>query len=338
MIYQEVLENAKKVLNPTCRVCKECNGIVCKGEVPGVGGKGNGKAFIESYEFLSKIKIKMDTIYDNKAQDTSIELFNRTFKYPIFAAPIGGMKLNYNGIISEVEYNEAIVNGTIKAGTAAFTGDGPQDNVFLDSVDVIKKASGIAVPTLKPWKNEKVFEQIKIIESINAMAFAMDVDSAGLVNLALLGKPVTPKSVKELKQITDSTRIPFIVKGILTKEGAKKAIEAGAYGIVVSSHGGRVLTDAPATCSVLSEIRSAVGKDIKIFVDGAIRSGADVFKALALGADAVLIGRPYAISAFGGGADGVELYTNKIGSELKETMIMANCTNLAEITMDKIIL
>lgn len=338
MIYQEVLENAKKILNPTCRVCKECNGIVCKGEIPGVGGKGNGRAFIDSYEYLSKIKIKMDTIYDNKGQDTSIKLFNRTFQYPVFAAPIGGMKLNYNGIISEVEYDDSIVNGTIKAGTAAFTGDGPQDNVFLDSVDIIKKASGIAVPTLKPWKNEKVFEQIKILESINAMAFAMDVDSAGLVNLALLGKPVTPKSVKELKQITNFTKIPFIIKGILTKDGAKKAIEAGAYGIVVSSHGGRVLSDAPATCSVLQEIRKAVGKELKIFVDGGIRSGADVFKALALGADAVLIGRPYAISVFGGGAEGVELYTKKIGSELKETMIMADCSNLDDINMDKIII
>jgi NAD(P)H-dependent flavin oxidoreductase YrpB (nitropropane dioxygenase family) len=137
-------------------------------------------------------------------------------------------------------------------------------------------------------------------------------------------------------ELTQATRIPFIVKGVMTAKGAIKAYEAGAYGIVVSSHGGRVLADAPATCAMLPEIREAVGDKLKILVDGGIRSGADVFKALALGADAVLIGRPYAIAAFGGGIEGVELYTEKIGAELRETMIMTGCKNMGDITRDKI--
>jgi len=164
----------------------------------------------------------------------------------------------------------------------------------------------------------------------------MDIDSAGLINLALLGKPVTSKSFEELCEIISSTKIPFIVKGIMTASGAKKALEAGAYGIVVSSHGGRVLEDTPATCAMLPEIKEAIGDKMKLFVDGGIRSGADVFKALALGADAVLIGRPFAIAAFGGGAEGVELYSNKIGAELKETMLMTGCSSLSDITIDKI--
>jgi len=338
MTYQELLENARKKMAPNCRVCKECNGIVCRGEIPGVGGKGNGNAFTASIEFLASVKIKLDTIYKNEGQDTSVSLFGRTFQYPFFAAPIGGMSLNYNGAITEQEYDDAIVNGTLKAGSAAFTGDGASDSLFLDSLPVIKAANGVAVPTIKPWKNEKALEKIKMMEEVNAMAFAMDIDSAGLINLALAGKPVSAKSVEELSEITSSTKIPFIVKGVMTAEGAKKALEAGAYGIVVSSHGGRVLTDAPATCAMLPEIREAVGDKLKIFVDGGIRSGADVFKAIALGADAALIGRPYVIAAFGGGAEGVELYTNKIGAELREVMIMTGCKNLSDITMDKIIL
>ena len=194
------------------------------------------------------------------------------------------------------------------------------------------------MPTIKPWKNDKALEKIKLLEEAGAMAFAMDIDSAGLINLALAGKPVSAKSVEELSELAASTKVPFIVKGVMTAAGAEKALEAGAYGIVVSSHGGRVLQDAPAPCSMLPEIRAAVGGKLKIFVDGGIRSGADVFKAIALGADAALIGRTYVIAAFGGGAEGVELYTNKIGAELRDVMIMAGCKNISDITMDKIIL
>ena len=328
MNYNEVLENARQRMAPNCRVCKECNGVVCKGEIPGTGGKGNGNAFKICVDFLSSVKIKLDTIYQNEGQDTSLSMFGRNFKYPFFVAPIGGMNLNYNGAITETEYVDAVVNGSIKAGTAAFTGDGAADNFFLDSLPYIKAVDGCAVPTIKPWKNEKALEKIKLLEEAGAMAFAMDIDSAGLINLALAGKPVSAKSVEELSELTSSTKVPFIVKGL----------KAGAYGIVVSSHGGRVLQDAPATCSVLPEIREAVGDKLKIFVDGGIRSGADVFKAIALGADAVLIGRTYVIAAFGGGAEGVELYTEKIGAELRGVMIMSGCKSIKDITRDKIIL
>lgn len=338
MNYQEVLENAKKKMAPNCRVCKECNGVVCKGEIPGVGGKGNGNAFKVCIDYLASVKIKLDTIYENKGQDTSISLFGKSFKYPFFVAPVGGMSLNYNGAITEAEYLEAVVNGSLKAGSAAFTGDGPADSMYHDSLPIIKAANGVAVPTIKPWKNEKAIEKIKMAEEAGAMAFAMDIDSAGLINLALAGKPVSAKSVAELSELASSTELPFIIKGVMTKEGALKALEAGAYGIVVSSHGGRVLQDAAATTSVLPEIREAVGDKLKIFVDGGIRSGADVFKAIALGADAVLIGRTYVISAFGGGAEGVELYSEKIGAELRDVMIMSGCKDLKDITTDKLIL
>lgn len=338
MTYQELLENARRKMAPNCRVCKECNGIVCKGEIPGTGGKGNGRAFIDSVEYLSKIKIKLDVIYKNEGQDTSLTMFGKTFKYPFFAAPIGGMNLNYNGAITESEYVDAVVNGTLEAGSAAFTGDGANDSIFLDTIPYIKGAEGVAVPTIKPWKNDKVIEKIRLLEEAGAMAFAMDIDSAGLINLALAGKPVSAKSVEELSELASSTKVPFIVKGVMTAEGAKKALEAGAYGIVVSSHGGRVLQDAAAPCSMLPEIREAVGDKLKIFVDGGIRSGADVFKAIALGADAVLIGRPYVIAAFGGGREGVALYTEKIGAELRDVMIMSGCKDLKDITIDKIIM
>lgn len=105
----------------------------------------------------------------------------------------------------------------------------------------------------------------------------------------------------------------------MTARGAEKALEAGASGIVVSNHGGRVLDHCPATAEVLPEIVDAVGGKMTIFVDGAIRSGMDMFKALALGADAVLIGRPFVTTVYGGGEEGVQLYVQKLKAELADS-------------------
>lgn len=338
MDYNEILIKAREVLNPICKVCKECNGVVCKGQTPGVGGKGTGNGFIRNYEFLSRVKIVMDTIYTDMGQNTEIELFNHNFTAPIFAAPIGGLGVNYNNLLTELDYATRVVTGTAKAGCAAFTGDGAVDTVFTEPLIPIKDMNGIGIPTLKPWVNEKVFKKIKLAEKVGVLALSMDIDSAGLVHLAKSGNPVSSKTIDELKEIVAFTKLPFIIKGIMSVKGALKAAETGAYGIVVSNHGGRVLDNTLATCEILPEIKQALGNKMKIFVDGGIRTGADVFKALALGADAVLIGRPYATMAFGNGADAVELYTNKLIFELKEVMIMAGCSNLEDITRDKIVI
>lgn len=124
---------------------------------------------------------------------------------------------------------------------------------------------------------------------------------------------------------------PFIVKGIMTVKGALKAKEAGASAIVVSNHGGRVLDQCPATAEVLEEIATAVGDSMKVFVDGGIRSGVDVFKALALGADAVVIARPFVTAVYGGAEEGVCSYIEKIGTELEDTMKMCGVASLYEI-------
>ena len=122
----------------------------------------------------------------------------------------------------------------------------------------------------------------------------------------------------------------------MTVKGALKAKQANAAGIVVSNHGGRVLDQCPATAEVLEEIAAAVGKDMKIFVDGGIRFGVDVFKALALGADAVLIGRPFVSAVYGGGAEGVAAYMAKLTAELEDTMAMCGAHSLEEISRDMV--
>ena len=142
--------------------------------------------------------------------------------------------------------------------------------------------------------------------------------------------------MEELKTIVQWAEKPFLLKGIMTVRGAEKALAAGAAGIVVSNHGGRVLDQCPATAEVLPEIAAAVGGKLKIFVDGGIRTGMDVFKALALGADAVLIGRPFVTAVYGGGAEGVRAYVEKLRAELTDTMAMCGAHSLSEITPDMV--
>ncbi|MHB1394390.1 MAG: alpha-hydroxy-acid oxidizing protein [Clostridia bacterium] len=331
MEYKEILEKAKAIIGSRCKICRECNGIVCRGEVPGMGGKGSGSSFIRNFEKLNEIKLNMDTMYEFKEVDTSVELFGKSFSFPVFAAPIGGLYQQYGEALNDEEYSNAIVAGCKNAGTAGFTGDGVKEENYIMPIKAISKVGGWGIPTIKPWKKEEVIAKVKKADEAGVLAVAMDIDAAGLTVLAAMGKPVSPKSVEEIREIVMSTKLPFIIKGIMTVAGAVKAVEAGAYGIVVSNHGGRVIDHTPATVEVLPEIYKAVGGKIKIFIDGGVRTGVDILKMLALGADAVLIGRPYGVAAYGGGAEGVELYTRKIGAELRDAMIMTGCSTLKDI-------
>lgn len=332
MTYQDVIQNAKQNIGPHCKVCPQCNGIACKGVIPGPGGKGSGIGFIRNYEAFKQVALKMDTIHEVTNPDTKIELFGKSFELPVFAAPVGAVKMHYSDLYDDLTYSEAIIEGSKNAGSIGFTGDGVDETVFNGTADAILKHEGHGIPTIKPWKKDEVIEKIRIAEKAGAFAVAMDIDAAGLAILAMQGKPVNPMSSETLKEIISSTELPFIIKGIMTVEGARKAVEAGAYGIVVSNHGGRVLDDTEASLAVLPEIAQEVKGKLKIFIDGGVRTGLDAFKAIALGADAVLVARPFVTAVYGGGKEGVALLYNQFKSELKNAMIMTGCQTLDDIT------
>ena len=316
--------------------CPVCNGTACSNKVPGPGAKGSGTVAIRNYDKWQELCINMDTICENKPVDLTSEIFGRTFKYPIFAAPIGAMKLHYGDKYDDLEYNDILVSSCADAGIAAFTGDGTNPAVMEGATRAIKQKDGNGIPTVKPWDINTLKEKLAMIKDAGSFAVAMDIDAAGLPFLKNLTPPAGSKTVEELREIVKEAEVPFIIKGIMTVKGALKAKEAGAAAIVVSNHGGRVLDQCPATAEVLAEIADAVGNDMKILVDGGIRSGVDIFKALALGADAVLIGRPFVTAVYGGGAEGVAAYTAKLAAELEDTMAMCGAHSLSEISRDMV--
>ncbi|MBO5544965.1 MAG: alpha-hydroxy-acid oxidizing protein, partial [Oscillospiraceae bacterium] len=195
---------------------------------------------------------------------------------------------------------------------------------------------GMGIPTIKPWNKEAVFEKLDFLKDKNIFAAAMDVDGAGLPFLKAMNPNAGSKSVEEMREIINYAGRPFIIKGIMTPAGAQKAVDAGASAIVVSNHGGRVQGAVPSTAEVLPSIVKQVKGKITILVDGGIRSGVDIFRAIALGADAVLIGRPVLTAIYGAGEEGFRVYMDKILGELKSTMTMCGAATLADITADKI--
>ena len=334
MNYAECLELARGKMGNYCKACPECNGRACKNQMPGPGAKGIGDTAIRNYDKWKEIRVQMDTLVEKRPIDTSLSLFGKNFQYPFFAGPVGAVNMHYGDSLNDVSYNDILVSSCAEFGIAAFTGDGMDSNVMMAATEAIKKAGGLGIPTVKPWNVEMVREKMALVKDAGAFAAAMDIDAAGLPFLKNFNPPAGSKSVAELREIVKAAGVPFIVKGIMTVKGALKAKEAGAAAIVVSNHGGRVLDQCPATAEVLEEIAKAVDGSMKIFVDGGIRSGTDVFKALALGADAVIIARPFVTAVYGGGREGVEAYIQKIGSELADTMAMCGVSSLAEITRD----
>ena len=268
MNYKELMEKSRDVMGTKlCKSCPVCDGKACRNTVPGPGAKGIGDVAMRNYDAWKNIRVNMDTITDNEPVSTELELFGKTFKYPIFAGPVGAVSMHYSDAFNDTSYNDVLVKGCIDAGICAFTGDGKDPSIMINATRIIKENHGHGIPTVKPWSLETYLEKLNLAIDSHAFAIAMDVDAAGLPFLKGCIPPAGRMNTEQLKEIISNTPVPFIVKGVMTVKGALKAKEAGASAIVVSNHGGRVQDQCPATAEVLEEIVKVVDGSMKIFVD-----------------------------------------------------------------------
>lgn len=335
MDYNEILKAAAGNVGH-CKACPVCNGRACGNTMPGPGSKVPGNTAARNYDKWQEIFVNMDTLCPNAEVDTSFELFGKKFSAPIFIAPLGALPMHYGDKHTDITYNHILINAANNYGICALTGDGVDPAVMQNAAKDMAAIGGMGIPTIKPWNKEFVFEKIDLLNELGIFAAAMDVDGAGLPFLKAMNPNAGSKSVEEMREIINYAKMPFIIKGIMTVKGAEKAAEAGADAIVVSNHGGRVQGCTPATAEVLPAIAKAVKGKIKIFVDGGIRSGVDVFKAIALGADGVLIGRPVVPFIYAAGEEGFKVYMDRIVSQLRDTMTMCGTPALADITEENI--
>ncbi|CAL9095003.1 unnamed protein product [Musa acuminata var. zebrina] len=183
--------------------------------------------------------------------------------------------------------------------------------------------------TLPPFLTLKNFEDLDLgkMERTNDSGLASYVASQ-------VDRSLSWKDVKWLQTITS---LPIIVKGVMTAEDTRLAIQAGVAGIVVSNHGARQLDYVPATINCLEEVVKAARGQVPVFLDGGIRRGTDVFKALALGASGVFIGRPVVFALAADGEAGVRKVLQMLRDELELTMALSGCTSLKEISRNHIV-
>jgi len=140
----------------------------------------------------------------------------------------------------------------------------------------------------------------------------------------------------DIEWLLAQTRLPMILKGVLHPDDALEAVQLGVAGLIVSNHGGRTLDTTPSTAAVLPRIRQALGGEVPLLVDGGIRRGTDVLKAMALGANAVLVGRPYVYGLANAGASGVAHVLRLLRDELEIAMVLCGCATLAQVSKDSL--
>lgn len=271
-------------------------------------------------EYFDSILLESRYI-DSDLPDTSFELFGEKFETPIMTAALSHLHNICDNAM--VEY----AKGAKNAGAVHWVGMGEPEEME----DIFAAARTIRI--IKPHADNKdVLWRIEHAVSNGAFAVGMDIDHAFSWNGQydnVLGLPMKPKSLDEIKMFVKASKVPFVVKGVLSVSDAEKCLNAGVAGIVVSHHHG-IMNYAIPPLMALPKIVDAVGGKMKIFVDCGIESGMDAYKALALGADAVSVGR-HLMGPLAEGANGVTGRINDMTNELATAMARTGAKSLDEI-------
>jgi 4-hydroxymandelate oxidase len=304
------------------------------GKPLGLRGIGQGFSYLANFKALLRYRIKTKLIAQHEEPALVTSFFGHKISMPVIGAPMSGLSNVSN--ITEEDFAFDILEGCRLAGTIGCTGSISKPYDVHPGIVALNKINGLGINIFKPQSQEVLLDLIRQSEKEKAVAVGMDIDGAGSVNFSLSGKPVYRKTIDELRELKKSTKLPFIIKGIMSIDDALCAIEARADVISISNHGGRVLDSGPGVAEVLPEIVKAVkeninGRRVVITADGGVRTGFDVIKMLALGADYVLIGRPLAREALSNGFEGVKRVLEYIQTDLRIAMLITSCNTLEDI-------
>lgn len=334
----DVRKRARERMKGICGVYQICDGDLSRlcqgikyGKPIGMGGVGKGLSFDANVQALDRIKLRTRLITPHLEPDMSTKIFGVDLSLPAMPSSISGVKASMGGSLKEIDFAKSVLKGAKDSGTLGWIGNTSDVGEETTGIEAVKSVGG-GVTMFKPQGNKRLHELINMAEEAGAIAVGVDLDGVGSTNWERHGKPVYRKSVNELEELSDSTDLPFIAKGIMSVEDALDALDAGVRGIDVSNHGGRALDSTRGVAEVLPEIVKAVENRVTITAGGGVRTGFDVLKMLALGADAVLLGRPMIRAAIGGGPAGIQKHFDYIRSDLRRGMIQTSSNNVDEIT------
>jgi 4-hydroxymandelate oxidase len=331
---------ARKMLTGICGEYPVCDGQsdrICSGQKFGAsigfGGAGQGKTFEANYNSLQGYKLKMRVIKEHHEPEMSISLFGKEIAIPVMGASLSGVKVSMNDVSQEDSFYRGLLKGAMGAGSLGLVGNTPRSPDDL-GVRIVGENKGWGIPILKPQSQDRLIQLIQLAEEMDVIAVGVDLEGAGSTFWTSSSKRVYRKSEKDIKELVDSTEKPMIFKGIMSIEDAVKVLDSGAKACYVSNHGGRVLDGGQGMAEVLPDIANEISGKIPILADGAVRTGYDVLKVLALGADVALIGRPLARLSVAGGEVAVKMYYNYVKEDLKRAMILTGCNNLEDANID----
>jgi isopentenyl diphosphate isomerase/L-lactate dehydrogenase-like FMN-dependent dehydrogenase len=270
---------------------------------------GNSEKITRDY--LDSLLVEMRHI-DAVEPSTRLELYGETFSTPVMLAALSHLTRTHPGGMAEA------ARGLLAAGGVMWTGMG--DEAELEAI-IATGAKTIKI--IKPYAdNQVILKKIAHAEKCGCLAVGMDIDHQfGSKNSwgTVLGIPMAPKTLEEIRSFVKATKLPFIIKGVLSEQDTQKCLDAGVGGIVVSHHHGMVDYSLPPL-RALPGIVKLVHKRIPVFVDCGMNRGLDAFKALALGATAVSAGRVVMEPLKNDGARGVQRVIEEMTAELKWAM------------------
>lgn len=273
-------------------------------------------------EYLDSLLI--ETRYMNAdIPDTTFTLFGETFASPIMTAALSHLDhFMFEGAL------EAYARGAAAAGAILWIGMEEKDK----DMEVCAASGARVIEIIKPYADRsRIFDKIRRAERLGHLAVGIDIDhpfgpdgSHDIVD----DLEMSPLTAQELKEITEATKLPVIAKGVLSLHDAGIALESGVGGLVISHHNNRIEYALPPLMLLPEIVKLAAGR-VPVFVDCEIRTGMDAFKALALGADAVCIGRPLMTAIKQNGAQGVTDYLKNANDELRKAMAFTGTRNLS---------
>lgn len=264
-------------------------------------------------QYFDEILVEMRHM-DGVTPDTTLELYGERFATPVMMAALSHLKGQGNQGDGMVE----MAQGAVMANCVNWAGMGE-----IEQFDCIAATGARSIKIIKPYADESmVLSRMERAEAAGALAVGMDLDhsfnSRGEPDV-VLGLPMRPRTMQEIEGYVKRTKLPFIIKGVLSAVDARKCLDAGVQGIVVSHHHG-ILPSVVPPLMVLPEIAQVIGGRIPIFVDCGVMNGMDVFKCLALGATAVSVGRPVMGPIIEKGAEGAAQVIADVTTELKAAM------------------
>ena len=300
-------------------------------------------------EALDKVKIQTQVLNDVANLDTKVSLFGMEIPYPILIAPTAFHKLMHpEGEIATARgagaalavycvssFTTTPIEEIAKVATQPlwFQLYVVDDRAFVKDLVQKVEAQGcralcVTVDTpVSGFRNRQQKANFKLPDNLHP-PYMIDTGFAAKGEALKFKKSLTWEDIQWLQSLT---KLPVLLKGILNPDDAEKAIQNGASGIIVSNHSGRNLDTVPATIEVLPYITEKVNKRIPVLMDGGIRRGTDVLKALALGANAVLVGKPICFGLACGGSAGVTKVLTILRKEFEFAMALSGRSSIASI-------